>query len=276
MGNCPFCGAPIGVDATVCPACGNATLTADGPKGTVDRAGGSVPGSEIPPSHGGGVDHSQPPSDEPPEGLTDTKGLDRPSVDLPDRGLSMEGPAVDMAGEAGPGMPSPGSGEPEGPPPERRTMRLQFGAFTVIVLIVIAAAAGYYLLGSDDDGGPNGNGPGPSEGLYIDPVETSVHSVWEPHPGFHLDVSILNNATGTRSLDGHDLFVTILLGTETVGQATVTVSGDLASDGIKWAPVDVGVDLTTGQVYKVTVLLRKDGGSTTVDSYQRNVTVQQS
>ena len=309
MGNCPFCGAPFEVGTLVCPSCGNEIIqqtaepTEEGDQAvdpgqddtlTGDEGGGgeaeppleldsSVPGSEIPPSHGGGVDHSQPPGEEPPEGLTDTKDIGLPHGEVPDRDLSMKGPAVDLTGGVGPSMPSPGADEPAGPPPERRTTRLVFGAFMVIILVIIIAAATFYLMAGDDDGNGNGepngepnghNGPGPMESLHIDPLETSVDNVWEPVPGFHLDVIILNNATGTESLDGHDLFVTIFVGMDMVGQATEPVSGDLASGENKWVPIDVGVDLTSGQTYKVNVLLRKDGGNTSVDSYYEEVTVE--
>jgi hypothetical protein len=144
----------------------------------------------------------------------------------------------------------------------------------IVVVVVVIVLVTVYLLAGD---GPDGDdGPGPDGGLLIDPLETSVVSVWEPTPGFHLDVVILNNVNSSRSLDGHDLFVTILVGTDKVGQATEAVSGDLASGGNKWVPIDVGVDLTSGQTYKVNVLLRRDGGSTTVDAYHTEVTIQQS
>ncbi len=149
----------------------------------------------------------------------------------------------------------------------------------LLVIVVVVVVAAVYLLAGDDDGngGPNGhNGPGPDEGLLIDPRETSLVNVWEPVPGFHLDVIILNNATGTRSLDGHDLHVTVLVGTDKVGQATEAVSGDLASGDTKWVSIDVGVDLTSGQTYKVNILLRKEGGSTTVDTYYKEMTIEQS
>ena len=142
-----------------------------------------------------------------------------------------------------------------------------------IVVVVVVVVATIYLLAGDGNGN---DGPGPDGGLLIDPIETSVVNVWEPTPGFHLDVGILNNANGSRRLDGHDLLVTVLVGTEEVGRATVAVSGDLAPGGGKGVPIDVAVDLTSGQRYKVDVLLRKDGGSTTVDVYHTEVTIQQS
>ena len=141
-----------------------------------------------------------------------------------------------------------------------------------IVVVVVVVVAIIYLLAGD---GTGNDGPGPDGGLLIDPIETSVVNVWEPTPGFHLDVGILNNANGSRSLDGHDLLVTVLVGTEKVGQATAAVSGDLAPGGSKGVPIDVAVDLTSGQMYEVNVLLRKDGGSTTVDVYHTEVTIQQ-
>jgi hypothetical protein len=37
--------------------------------------------------------------------------------------------------------------------------------------------------------------------------------------------------------------------------------------------VDRGADLTSGRTYQVKVLLRRDGGGTTVDTYNMEVTV---
>ena len=142
-----------------------------------------------------------------------------------------------------------------------------------IVIALVVVVATIYLLAGDGNGN---DGPGPDGGLLIDPIETSVVSVWEPTPGFHLDVGILNNANGSRSLDGHDLLVTVLVGMEEVGRATVAVSGDLAPGGVKGVLIDVAVDLTSGQMYEVNVLLRRDGGSATVDVYHTVVTIQQS
>ncbi len=146
-----------------------------------------------------------------------------------------------------------------------------------IVIVLVVVVATIYLLAGDGNGGPNGHdGPGPDGGLLIDPLETSVVNVWEPTPGFHLSVVISNNANASKSMDGHDLLVTILLGTEEVGQATMAVSGDLAPGHDRGVLIDVGVDLTSGQTYEVNVLLRKDGGTTTVDAYHTEVTIPQS
>jgi hypothetical protein len=120
------------------------------------------------------------------------------------------------------------------------------------------------------DGNGNGNG-GDDDGLTIDPLETTVETVWEPTPGLHLSVVVLNEANDTTSIDGHDLLVTVLRGTEEVGRTTMALSGDLAAGGGRGVLINVAVGLTSGETYEVKVLLREDG--TTLDEYSTEVTV---
>ena len=200
------------------------------------------------------------------------------SSDHADMPVKVEGDMVNMPDEAI--TPSEGD-EPGTGGPGRAIGGLPGGANPLlvagIIIVLVVVVATIYLLAGDGNDGPNGNnGPGPDEGLMIDPLETSVESVWEPTPGFHLSVVISNNANGSRSLDGHDLLVTILIGTEEVGRATMAVSGNLAPGHGRGVLIDVGLDLTSSQTYEVNVLLRKDGGSTTVDEYQTEVTIPQS
>jgi hypothetical protein len=142
----------------------------------------------------------------------------------------------------------------------------------VIVLVVVVVAI--LLLAGDGNDGPDGNGgPAPDGGLVIDPEMTSVENVWEPAPGFHLSILISNDANASRSMDGHSLRVTVLLGTEEVGRTTMVLSGDLASGHGRGVLIDVGADVTSGRTYEVNVLLLKDGGGTKVDEYQKDVTI---
>jgi hypothetical protein len=149
---------------------------------------------------------------------------------------------------------------------------LVVGAIIVVVVVVVTI----YLLAGDGNGGPDGpGGPGPDGGLLIDPDETSVENVWEPTPGFHLSILVTNDANASRSMDDHELLVTVLLGTEEVGRTTMGLLGDLAPGHGRGVLIDVGVDVTSGQTYKVNVLLLKDGGSTKVDEYKKEVTIPQ-
>jgi hypothetical protein len=162
----------------------------------------------------------------------------------------------DESGTGGPGMSRlPGGANP----------LLIVGIVLVVVIVVIVTV--YLLMGEG-----NGNGDdGPGDGLVIDPAETTVESMWEPTPGFHLTILISNDANATRSLDGHDLLVTVLDGTQEVGRATMALSGDLAAGRGRGVLMNVGVDLTSGRTYEISVLLREDG--TKVDEYSTDITV---
>jgi len=270
---CPRCGGSLPAGGT-CPACGwlsGQTVLQEPGNAVFGSADGSewvafpdvcetpaAPAPEVPvpyPETAPSSDHVSPP------------------VKVEGKDAMVKGDRFDTTTGDEPGTGSPGRSRPPGganPLPV---------AVLVIALVAVVVVATIYLLAGDDDGNgePNGhNGPGPDEGLLIDPLETSVVNVWEPVPGLHLDVIILNNATGPRDLDGYDLFVTVRVGTDKVGQATEAVSGDLATGGTKWVPIDVEVDLTSGQTYKVNVLLRKDDGSITVDTYYKEMTIGQS
>ena len=138
---------------------------------------------------------------------------------------------------------------------------------TLVVVVVMV-----YLLAGDG----NGDGDdGPDGGLAIDPLETTVAVVWEPTPGLHLTIAILNEANTSLGIDGHDLLVTVLDGTEEVGRTTMALSGDLDAGRGRGVLVHVAVDLTSGQEYDVRVLLR-DGEGSRVDGYRTEVTVQAS
>lgn len=138
----------------------------------------------------------------------------------------------------------------------------------VIVVVLVVVVATFILLMGDGNG--NGNGDN-GDGLVIDPLETTVETVWEPTPGLHLSVVVLNEADVTTSMDGHDLLVTVLRGSEEVGRTTMALSGDLAAGGGRGVLVNVGVGLTSGETYEVKVLLRE--GGTKVDEYSTEVTV---
>ncbi len=261
---CPRCGGTLPAGGT-CPACGLVG----------EQLGQQVTGRADGPSSVAFPDVCETPAPPAPEVPIPYPRTDKAS-DHADMPVKVEGdmvckPDSDLTPSEGdePGTGGPGraiGGLPGGANP-------LLVAGIVIVLVVVVAAI--YLLAGDGNG--NGNdGPGPDGGLLIDPLETSVESVWEPTPGLHLSVVISNNANASRSMDGHDLLVTILLGTEEVGQATMAVSGDLAPGHGRGVLIDVGVDLTSGQTYEVNVLLRKDGGTTTVDAYHMEVTIPQS
>jgi hypothetical protein len=201
------------------------------------------------------------------------------SSDHSDKPVKVEGDMASMPSTAY--TPSEGD-EPGTGGPGQAIGGLPGGANTLLVVgiviaVVVVFVVTFYLLMGDGNGGPNGNdGPGPDEGLLIDPEMTSVESVWEPTPGFHLSIMISNDANASRSMNGHELLVTVLLDGEEVGRTTMVLSGDLASGHGRGVLIDMGVDLTSGQTYEVNVLLLKDGSSTTVDEYSTEVIIPQS
>jgi hypothetical protein len=164
----------------------------------------------------------------------------------------------DEPGTAGSGLP---------PTPGGTNPLHVAGAVLVVVIVVIVTV--YLLMG---DG--NGNGDdGPGHDMVIDPDQTTVESMWEPTPGFHISVVIRNEGDDTTSLDDHDLLVVVLQGSEEVSQATMVLSGDLAVGHGRGVVMDVGVGLTSGETYEVKVLLRWD--RTIVDAYSAQVTIAQ-
>ncbi len=259
---CPRCGGTLPPGGS-CPACGLVS----------EQLGEQVAGRADEPSSVEFPDVCETPAPPAPEVPIPYPRTDMAS-DHADRPVKVEGDMVNMPDSDF--TPSEGDEPGTGGP---GLFRLPGGANPLlvasIVIVLVVVVVTIYLLAGDGNG--NGNdGPGPDKGLLIDPLETSVESVWEPTPGLHLSVVIRNDANASGSLDGHDLLVTILLGTEEVGRATMAVSGDLAPGHGRGVLINVGVDLTSGQTYEVNVLLRKDGGSTTVDEYQTEVTIPQS
>ncbi len=266
---CPRCGGNLPPAGGSCQACGWS-----GEQWVQQEPGRAVTG---PAGVTGEVTFPDPcktPAGPAPEVPVPYPEIDKAS-DHADKPVKVEGDMASMPGTAF--TPSEGD-EPGTGGPGRSIGGLPGGANPLlvagIIIVLVVVVATIYLLAGDGDNGPNGNGP--DEGLLIDPLETSVVSAWEPTPGFHLSVLISNSANASRSLDGHDILVTVLVGSEEVGRSTMAVSGDLAPGHGRGVLMDVGVDLTSGQTYEVNVLLRKDGGSTTVDVYRTEVTIQQS
>jgi hypothetical protein len=202
-----------------------------------------VPGSAIPASHGGGATGSQGDDAEPPEGLTDTKGLDIPYGEVPDRDTSAVGP----------------TGSPRRPLPWMPLLILG-------VVIVLAAILGLFLLGDDDgNGGNGGNGGGSFE---IDEDGTVGNYEYEPNPGYNLGVVIRNWGTEDGSLNGHDVQVTVHIDTEKRAMDTHTLTGPLTAGGT--TSFDMRLEtggFDPGDEIVVTIKLRRNGGDTTVDTY---------
>ena len=249
---CPRCGGSLPQAGGPCPACG----------WVGQQLGQKGIGRADEPTQVAFPDVCETPAPPAPEVPVPYPNIDKAS-DHGDGPVKVEGDMASMPGTAY--TPSegdePGTG---GPGLSRLPGGVPLVAGIVVVLVVVVAT--FILLSGDGN-----DGPGPDGGLVIDPVETSVTTAWEPTPGLHLTIGITNTANASRNLDGHELLVTVLLGTEEVGRATMAVSGDLAAGHGRGVLMNVGVDLTSGQTYKVNVLLRRDG--TTVDEYRTEVTV---
>ncbi len=257
--NCPRCGADLPAGGT-CPACG----------WMEQQLGQQVTGRADEPTEVVFPDVCKTPAAPAPEVPIPYPNIDKAS-DHGSKSVKTDGEMVnvpsatytpsegDEPGTGGSGMSRmPGGANP-----------LLVAAIVIAVVIVVAVAIHHYA-GDRDDGD---DGPGPEGGLFIDPLETTVETVWEPTPGLHLTIAILNDANATTSMDGHDLLVTVLDGSDEVGRTTMALSGDLAAGHGRGVLIDVGVSLTSGKTYKVNVLLRKDGGGTTVDDYSKEVAV---
>lgn len=255
---CPACGADLPVGGT-CPACG----------WVGQQLGQQVVGRADEPTEVAFPDVCETPAPPAPEVPIPYPNIDK-SSDHGAKAVKVDGDMVNVPGatytpsegdEPGTGGPVKGTGRlPGGANP-----LLMMGIVLVVVIVVIVTV--YLLMG---DG--NGNGDdGPGDGLVIDPAETTVESMWEPTPGFHLSVVVKNEADDSRSMDGHDLLVTVLLDTEEVGRTTMVLSGDLAAGYGRGVLINVGVGLTSGRTYEVNVFLRDDG--MVVDEYSKEVTV---
>ena len=251
---CPRCGAALPQGGT-CPACGwvgemaeqRVTGRADGPAqaefpDACDTPAGPAPEVPVPYPDMERAKHHH-------GGSTKTDG----------------GPVSTPGAEA---TPSEGDEPGTGGGPSRGGFPGGLPLVTGIILVLVVVIALVLLMGGDKDGDGNGDGD-----LVIDPEGTSAAAVWEPTPGVHLAVMVRNEGEEATSMDGHDLLVTVLDGTEEVGRTTVTLSGDLAAGAGRGVLVDVAVALTPGHQYQVDVLLRMDG--VTVDEYQTMVTVLQ-
>jgi hypothetical protein len=253
--NCPRCGAQLPAGGT-CPACGwvgqqivqqQVTGRADEPT-TVEF-----------------TDVCKTPAQPAPEVPVPYPNMDRTS-DHGARSVKVDGEPVSVPDTELPPSEGdePGTGG-SGP------SRLPGGAPLLvagIVIVLVVVVATFILLSGDGNDGNNS----PDGGLVIDPNSTMVETVWEPNPGFHLNIAILNKADDTTSLGGHDLLVTVLDGSQEVGRTTMALSGDVAAGHGRGVLIDVGVALTSGKTYKVNILLRDEDGKT-VDSYNKEVTV---
>ena len=219
-----------------------------------------VPGSEIPPSHGGGFQQRPPDDYSPgPSHLTSPQQLDRSPDDIPDRpdpGISID----DSSGRV----------------PPRFNVGLGLAAILVIVII---ALAGWYIWSGVDDGNgddePNGNG-GPHEetGLHIDEDATTGQYPYEPPGEYHLSITLRNNGTETVDLEGHDLYVTVFIGMDKVGEGRTDLSGEIQTGSTRSFDIVAQTDvLGGGQELLVSIMLRKNGGNTQVDLYTYNETL---
>lgn len=257
---CPSCGGALTAGGS-CPACG----------WVGEQLGQQVSGRVDEPSSVEFPDVCETPAPPAPEVPVPYPNIDKAS-DHTDKPVKVNGDMVNVPGTTY----TPSEGDEPGtggsglsPLPGGNKPLLVAG---IVIALVIILGVTVYLLSGDGNGDGNG-GPGPDGGLLIDPVETTVETVWEPRPGFHLSILVRNDANASQSLGGLDLLVTVHLDTEEVGRATMALSGDLPAGLGRGVLIDVPIDLTSGRTYEVEVLLREDAGSKTVDEYSTEVTV---
>lgn len=261
---CPRCGTGLQAGAT-CPACGWALDRTErqAEQQVTGRVDGTA-GSKLPdPCEGPAAPAPEVPVPYPNTDRASDHGAKSVKVD----GEPVSAPDTEYVPSEG---DEPGTGVPG-------MSRLPGGVNPllvagIVIAVVVVVVVFVHLMAGDG----NGNGDdGPDGELSIDPLETTVAVVWEPAPGLHLAIALLNEANTSLGMDGHSLLVTVMQGTEEVGRTTMALSGDVAAGGGRGVLVDVAVDLTSGQEYDVRVLLR-DGGGRKVDEYRTEVTVQAS
>lgn len=212
-----------------------------------------VPGSEIPPSRGGGF-QQQGEDGVAPRDVISPPEVDRQPDDIPGR---------------------PG----KHPDPDDSTGRSPSRSITVfgiaaILMIVMIALAGWYLLGDDDGNGngngngngePNGNGDDPLEGLHLHKEGTSGTYPYEPPGEYHITVALRNNGSKSVDLEGHDISVTIWIDWKVKGQEVHDLSGSIGAGETKTYDIVVDTELLGGNdELFIGITLRKNGGDSSV------------
>lgn len=220
------------------------------------EADSSVPGSEIPRSHGGGL--TQAGEDDPaPQDMISSYGLDRPPDDIPDR----PEPDLDLDDSA-----------------RRFPPRINAGlGIAVIILIVIVALAGWYIwTGGDGNGNgePNGNGDDPLDALHVDKGMTTGSYPYEPPGEYHISVVLRNNGSKSVDLTDHDISVTVWIDWEAKGQRIYDISGSIGPGETRTFDFVVETELLGGDdQLKIGVTLRKGDGDTQVHTISYDQTL---
>ncbi len=223
------------------------------------EADSSVPGSEIPRSHGGGFTQQGEDGTAPSDMITSI-GLDRPSDEFPDR------PEPDLSlDDSGRRVPP----------------RINAGlGIAVIILIVIVALVGWYIWTSNDDGNgngngePNGNGDDPLDALHVDKGMTTGSYPYEPPGEYHISVVLRNNGSKSVDLSDHDISVTVWIDFKNKGQKITEISGTIGSGETRTFDIVVETELLGGDdQLKIGVTLRKNGGQTQVHTISYDQTL---
>ncbi len=256
---CPNCGATIADGSLICPICQTEIVgqAETGPGAGLDLDA-TVPGSDLPGGPGGR------PRDIPHQDMISPKTMDSRYMELPDQGeVTVEGPTGDLAG--GPDVEEDIEVSTGGAYGRSRP----WIAIVVVVVVLIAGMFAYVSLrdddGDGDNGEPNGNGNGPETGIVFDKALTTGVYPYEPPGEYHVTVVIKNNDTTAYDLTGHDIYVTIFIGQVKKGEGTLDLSGTLAPGASATHQMTVTTELLGGgDQIKVSLILRKDGGNTSV------------
>jgi hypothetical protein len=190
-----------------------------------------VPGSEVPPSHGGGWTQQDEDGEAPPE-ITHVIEADRPPDELP------EDPRPDL------------SLDDSGRTFQRRPTPWG-GILIVLLLVVIIALGAWYIWAGDggdvdDDEEPDGNGDDPYEGLHLLKDGTWGNYPYEPPGEYNVWLVVKNNGSDSVDLSRYEVSITIWIDFVTKGQKVEPLTGALGPGESRTFEVVVDTEVLGG------------------------------